>query len=228
MVNQKDYIYFKHLLALLRTIQAWTNFQSVNIPGCLFLRWGSCHLCAGLWGRRLHSHTSWSWWSCRWCSSCAGTEQSDITNNTEPEVLALNMDDFPSVSKYLIMCYLLPVLVYHDDMFFELMWNNRWRSHSLAFWCHSVDSYCYLCSPTPFSEFKCNFWVTPWSKFMSTFHLRSISRTPCFLLVMSLPSSYLSLLGGWIAPLPVVSAGVPCSRPSTCRWCGGYHRNRIP
>ena len=35
------------------------------------------------------------------------------------------------------------------------MWKNRWRCHSLAFWCHSAGSYCYLCSPTPFSKFKC-------------------------------------------------------------------------
>lgn len=45
---------------------------------------------------------------------------------------------------------------------------------------------------------------------------------------MPFSSSYLSHLEGWIGPLPVVFAGFPCSRPSTCRWCGGYRRNRIP
>lgn len=59
------------------------------------------------------------------------------------------------MSLNLLLLVFLFFFVYHDQTCFELMWKNRWRCHSLAFWCHSAGSYCYLCSPTPFSKFKC-------------------------------------------------------------------------
>lgn len=128
------------------------------------------------------------------------------------------------------------MFIYHENtsyMCFQLMWNKRWICHSLAFWCHSVGTYCYLCSPTPFGNFKT---VVP--QILSNpvpssylFHLTGPYPAPTLIFIdhfPSLPSSYLSLPGGWIAPLPVVSAGVPCSRPNTCHWSGDYHRNHIP
>lgn len=54
------------------------------------------------------------------------------------------------------------------------------------------------------------------------------SATPNIPVDRPLPFPFVSHLGGWIVPLPVVFAGFPCSIPSTCRWCGGYRRNRIP
>lgn len=145
--------------------------SSVNIPGRLFLRWGPRHLCTWFWGCTLHSHTRGPWWSCRWRSSCVGGGgQKSLIARTTQNLLPwhLNVDDFPFVSEYLIISRSLLCVCRRDQMCFELMWNNRWRCHSLAFWCHSVGSYCYLCSPTPFSKFICpprlyTFWSAPTS-----------------------------------------------------------------
>ena len=85
---------------------------SINIPGCLFLRWGSCHLCTGLWGWTLHSHTSWPRWSCRWCSSCGGQNNTIVSTTQNLLFMA-----FQWVSWYPYISHSSFVFVSYDQLF---------------------------------------------------------------------------------------------------------------